>query len=86
VKFLGYISKSTQEGSEQIDRLLSDAHFLMLPTRADCTPYVIPEANSFGLPCITTNVGGIPTMVKDHVMSIANIFWMSLPITPGTTN
>jgi glycosyltransferase involved in cell wall biosynthesis len=67
VKFLGYLSKSTQEGSEQIDRLLSDAHFLILPTQADCTPYVIPEGNSFGLPCITTNVGGIPTMVRDHV-------------------
>lgn len=67
VKFLGYISKSTKEGSDKIDRLFSEAHLLLLPTRADCTPHVIPEANSFGLPCITTNVGGIPTMVRDQV-------------------
>jgi glycosyltransferase involved in cell wall biosynthesis len=67
VKVLGYLSKSTKVGAETIDRLFSEAHFFILPTRADCTPYVIPEANSFGLPCLTTNVGGIPTMVRDDV-------------------
>ncbi|NWF57767.1 MAG: glycosyltransferase family 4 protein [Fischerella sp.] len=67
VRFLGYISKSTKEGSDKMDKLLSESHFLILPTRADCTPNVIPEANSFGIPCITTNIGGIPTMVRDSV-------------------
>jgi glycosyltransferase involved in cell wall biosynthesis len=67
VRFLGYINKSTKEGSDRMDRILSESHFLILPTRADCTPNVFPEANSFGVPCITTNVGGIATMVRDNV-------------------
>lgn len=67
VKFWGYISKSTQEGADKLDKLFSESHFLILPTRADCTPNSIPEANSFGIPCITTNVGGIPTMVSNNL-------------------
>lgn len=63
----GYISKSTQEGIDTIERLLKESHFLILPSVADCTPVVYSEANSFGLPCITTNVGGIPTIIKEDV-------------------
>lgn len=67
VRCFGYINKSTQEGAEKINKLLCESHFLILPTRADCTPNVIPEANSFGIPCITTDVGGIPTIIKNNV-------------------
>ncbi|MCF0074498.1 glycosyltransferase family 4 protein [Dyadobacter sp. CY261] len=63
----GFISKSNKEGQQLINKLLSTSHFLLLPTRADCTPVVFSEANSFGLPCITTNVGGIPTIIRDDV-------------------
>lgn len=63
----GYISKSTQSGMEKIEHLLSVCHFLVLPTLADCTPVVYSEANSFGLPCISTNVGGIPTIIRNDV-------------------
>jgi len=65
VKVLGFISKSTTEGKQQLDRLLAESHFLILPSTADCTPIVFCEANSFGVPCISTNVGGIPTVIKD---------------------
>jgi glycosyltransferase involved in cell wall biosynthesis len=67
VKIYGYINKSTKEASRKMDALFSESHFLILPTRRDCTPNVIPEANSFGVPCVTSDVGGIPTMVKDEV-------------------
>ncbi len=66
VNCLGFISKSTEAGRAQIARLLAEAHFLILPSRADCTPMVFAEANSFGLPCLTTNVGGIPTVIKNE--------------------
>ncbi|MDQ6482602.1 glycosyltransferase family 4 protein [Dyadobacter sp. LHD-138] len=61
----GYISKSNKEGRNKIDRLLAQSNFLILPTQADCTPIVFSEANSFGLPCISTNVGGISTILRD---------------------
>lgn len=67
VKVLGYINKSTEEGNEKINKLFSESHFLILPTLADCSPFVLAEANSFGVPCLSTQVGGIPTMIKDDL-------------------
>ena len=67
VKLLGFIAKSTPEGKQKIDRLIADAHFLILPSIADCTPIVFCEANSLGVPCISRRVGGIPTIIKDDL-------------------
>jgi glycosyltransferase involved in cell wall biosynthesis len=67
VKSIGFISKSTEEGRNQINKFLAESHFLILPTIADCNPIVFCEANSFGVPCLSTNVGGIPTVTKDDV-------------------
>lgn len=66
VKSLGYVDKSTKEGSEKMEMLFAESHFLILPTVADCTPFVIAEANSFGVPCLATDVGGITTMIRDN--------------------
>jgi glycosyltransferase involved in cell wall biosynthesis len=49
----------------EIAAQLARSHFLLLPTRADCTPLVYNEANAFGVPVISTNVGGIPTSIRD---------------------
>ncbi|MEM8677646.1 MAG: glycosyltransferase family 4 protein [Cyanobacteria bacterium P01_G01_bin.67] len=65
VKSLGFIKKSTAVGKERLNRLILESHFLILPSIADCTPMVFAEANSLGVPCISTNVGGIPSIVKD---------------------
>jgi len=67
IKVHGFVSKETEKGKELIHNLISNAHFLILPTRADCTPIVFAEFNSYGIPCLTTKVGGIPTLIKDNV-------------------
>lgn len=67
IKNLGFINKNTREGAERINKLFSESHFLILPSRADFSPHVFCEANSFGLPCISTQVGGIPTLIKDNL-------------------
>jgi glycosyltransferase involved in cell wall biosynthesis len=64
---VGFIDKSKKEGSDLIDRLYNESHFFVLPTIADCTPIVFSEANSYGLPVITTNTGGIPSIIRDDV-------------------
>ncbi len=66
VKPLGFISKYKKEGKEKISQLISESHFIILPSMADCSPIVMCEANSLGVPCITTKVGGIPTIIKDN--------------------
>ncbi|MBN2148898.1 MAG: glycosyltransferase family 4 protein [Anaerolineales bacterium] len=65
VKLHGFVSKKTTQGRQLLDDLFSQAHFFILPTRADCTPIVFSESCSFGLPVLTTNVGGIPTVIRD---------------------
>lgn len=67
VKFLGFIDKSTEEGEQKINQLLAESHFLILPSRAETYGHVFCEANSFGVPCLATNIAGIPTIIKDGI-------------------
>jgi glycosyltransferase involved in cell wall biosynthesis len=61
VKLHGFVSRDV------LCDLFSQAHFFILPTRADCTPIVISEACSFGLPVLATNIGGITSMVHEGI-------------------
>jgi glycosyltransferase involved in cell wall biosynthesis len=63
----GFISKATPEGQQQIGALLSASHFLLLPTLADCTPVACSEANAYGVPCLTSDVGGLTSIIKDEL-------------------
>ncbi len=64
---LGFISKRTVEGRARLVDLLLQSHFLILPSLADCTPCAFSEANAYALPVLTTDVGGIPSVVRDGV-------------------
>ena len=61
----GFISKTTEEGRRHLDQLFLDAHFLILPSLAECYGIVFAEASSYGLPSLTTKVGGISTAIQD---------------------
>lgn len=65
VKVHGFLSKSTAEGRERLGRLLSESNFLIVPSRAECYGLVFAEASSYGLPSLATNVGGIPTLIRN---------------------
>ncbi|NQU95955.1 MAG: glycosyltransferase family 4 protein [Candidatus Omnitrophica bacterium] len=67
VKKLGYIDKKSKAGGEQLRKLFEESHFFVLPSQAECFGIVFCEANSFGMPCIATNIGGIPTIFKDNL-------------------
>ncbi len=53
-------------GGEAKNELLRDADIFVLPSYNEGLPVSILEAMSWGLPVITTTVGGIPELVKDH--------------------
>jgi glycosyltransferase involved in cell wall biosynthesis len=50
---------------KSIEDLLAWANFLLLPTRADCTPIVFSEACAYGVPIISTDTGGISSVVTN---------------------
>ena len=65
VKYFGYLKKSIKDDQDKLNHLISSSHFLILPSKADCSPHVLCESNSFGLPCLTTDIGGISSIIKD---------------------
>jgi glycosyltransferase involved in cell wall biosynthesis len=52
---------------EEIPALLAAADVVVLPYRAGSQSAVVPMAMAYGLPVITTAVGGLPEVVKDGV-------------------
>lgn len=67
VKVKGFISKAEKNGEKLMNCLYAESHFFILPTLAECTPIVFSEANSFGLPVLTTNTGGISSIIKNDI-------------------
>lgn len=62
-----FVSKSSQHGIAFLQRLFEEADYFMLPTQSDYTPIVFSEAAAYGLPVITTNVGGCRSVVINGV-------------------
>lgn len=67
VRTIGFLNKKDRADLKRLHQELAHNHFLILPTRADCTPVVFSEANAFALPCISTLCGGIPSIITDDV-------------------
>ena len=62
---IGPLDTASPAGHARLADTLSKSHFLILPTRADCTPHAVGEANAFGVPCLAAAVGGLPTLVRE---------------------
>jgi glycosyltransferase involved in cell wall biosynthesis len=60
-----YLDKNIPLDRQRFEQILSESHLLLLPTRTECYGIVFCEANAYGLPVFATQVGGIPTIVKD---------------------
>lgn len=62
----GFISKAEKGGIEKIEKLITDSHFLFVPSKMEAYGLVFCESMSFGVPPVTTRTGGIPTIVKNQ--------------------
>ena len=60
-----FLDKEKEEDTQLLDRLYRTNDILLLPTRADCTPVVFSEAAAFGLPVVTTDTGGISSVIRE---------------------
>jgi len=67
VKAIGFIDNTQPEGQAQIRKLISESHFLIVPSRAECYGLVFAEASAHGVPSLASDTGGIPTVVRNGV-------------------
>lgn len=59
------LDKSIEGHSERLYQILSESHFLFLPTRFDAYGIVFCEASAYSLPSIATNIGGVGSPVRE---------------------
>nr|WP_246324355.1 glycosyltransferase family 4 protein [Petropleomorpha daqingensis] len=59
----GSLEKDDPQAAARLAELYASAAFFLLPTRADCTPVVLAEAQAHGVPVITADVGGTASML-----------------------
>ena len=67
VRVVGYIDRTSRQGSEKFDQLLRESHFLIVPSRAEAMGLVFCEACAFAVPSLATDVGGIPDVVRNGI-------------------
>ncbi len=67
VKVQPFMDKTKPDDHRRMTGIIQNSHFLVLPSRADCTPIVVNECNSQGVPCLTSDVGGLPEMIREGV-------------------
>lgn len=71
IEVVPFLNKNNATDHQRFVDILSSVHFLVLPTRADCSLLVACEASAYGVPTITTATGGVPDIVKDGVNGYA---------------
>ncbi len=74
VDLMPFVSKQSKLGQLQLAEIYRQADVFFLPTSADCTPIVLCEAMAFGLPIVSTRVGGI----ADYVVEGRNGYTLEL--------
>ena len=65
LKVIPYLNKNIQNERDIFNEILLNSHLLILPTKAECFGLVFCEANAYGMPIFTRDVGGIPSIVKN---------------------
>jgi glycosyltransferase involved in cell wall biosynthesis len=67
VEVIPFIGKITAEDRQRLNELYARSHFFIMPTRAEAFGIVFAEASTFGVPCLGTAVGGLPSVIKNGV-------------------
>lgn len=63
IKVIPYLDKNDPAQATALDELYMQADFLLFPSRAENSGFVLSEAAAFALPVIASDTGGIPDIV-----------------------
>lgn len=66
----GFLHKDVPAERAALETLLMQAHALVMPVRAEAFGCVFCEAAAYGIPSLTTRVGGAPDAVADGVSGL----------------
>lgn len=77
ITVIPFLNRDKPEEAQQLSAIIKKSHFLLLPTRAECAGVVFCEAGAYGMPCITTDTGGIPSYVANGETGV------TLPLSAG---
>lgn len=67
VEVIPFIGKEAVEGRRRLREIFGRSHFFVMPTRAEAFGLVFAEACAFGVPCLATRLGGLPSVIIDDV-------------------
>tara|TARA_A100000171_G_C2139299_1_gene153342 strand:+ start:6860 stop:8056 length:1197 start_codon:yes stop_codon:yes gene_type:complete len=62
-----FLDKNKKEDMLAFQKLFEQADLYFMPTRAECYGIVFCEANAYGLPVISTDTGGVSSIVENGV-------------------
>ncbi|MFD3156146.1 glycosyltransferase family 4 protein [Haloimpatiens sp. FM7330] len=65
ITIIPFLDKNNKQDFKRLYDLYLNSDFLILPTRNECFGIVFAEACAFGVPCITTNTGGVAEVVRN---------------------
>lgn len=63
IHVLGTLKKDTPADHQRLNGILSSAHFLVVPSIAECYGMVYAEASAYGVPSVACDVGGVSSVV-----------------------
>ena len=62
-----FLNKNSKNDRIIFDKLLLNADIFFMPSREECYGIVFCESNAYGIPCLSTDTGGISTIIKDGI-------------------
>lgn len=82
IRFIGKLASS-----ELVRNKLIESDMFVFPSHAEGLPRVLIEAMAVGLPCISTNVNGIPELLeKDYLIEVGDVATLAKKIYELCTN
>lgn len=67
LRIVPFLNMGVEADKQQLHELFSTADFFLMPSRAECAAIAFCDANAFGLPVFTTDVGGISSFIRQDI-------------------
>ena len=66
LRVIPFLDKRKARDQRTLREILLSTHFMLFPSRADCTPIALCEAAAYGVPVVSSDVGGIRSIVTER--------------------